>query len=97
MKMSTLKLSEYAERYGSINARGGVSEETLALWQKIKSLPLVEVLIIEPEKHDGDVEKLRCRLYAKTLKLAKTANFKVAFRLNRREKHVAIMKMAKPN
>ena len=54
---------------------GGISEDTMKVWEQIKALPISEVLIIEPEKADGDALRLKTRLYSSLLKLVKVANF----------------------
>lgn len=93
MKTSTMMKSAYHEAHGPVGI-GRASEETLALWDKIKKLPVTEYLIVEAEKGE-DYQKLRGSLQVKLKKLAETSTFIVRFALNKHEKHVVIYKEAK--
>lgn len=52
MKTSTMTKAAYHEEHGPLGL-GRTSEETLALWDKIKKLPINEYLIVEPGQRPG--------------------------------------------
>jgi hypothetical protein len=98
MKTSTMSKTAYVQDFGPVGTAGRMSEETMELWEKIKKLPVVEFLVVEPDKGD-DYKKVRGALYQRLLKLADKIkpNFKVRLAVNHHEKHVVIWKEALPD
>ena len=96
MKLQKMRSSDYESEFGPLRSRGVVSEDALKVWEQVKALPISEVLIIvEPEKNDGDAARLKGRLYASLSKLVGTANFKLCYIIRKHEKHLVIVKVAK--
>jgi hypothetical protein len=97
MKTSTITKSAYMQEFGPVGRAGGSNAETMEIWEKIKKLPIVEFLVIEPDK-DEDYKKLRSSLYTRLSKLSGQIkpNFKFRLALNKSKKHVVIWKEALP-
>lgn len=96
MKTSIISKQAYQEAHGPIT-NGRISEESLALFEKIRKLAITDYLVLEPEKGDN-LDRLRTHSYTHMTALSRKfqVNFKVRFALRKREGHVVIWKESKP-
>jgi hypothetical protein len=96
MKMEVMQRTAYEQEFGLVGRSGPrVSEETFAVWEKLKKLTVTEYLLIETENGEA-VEVLARRWYSRLHKHARRmrANFKARISPNRAEGHIVISKEA---
>lgn len=96
MKTTTLGKTAYEQTYGPVGRGGARSEETLALWEKLKKLPVVEYLLLEMEKGEK-LNARRAAIYQAMKKMVEAthSNFKVRLAINKREDHIVLWKEPK--
>ena len=92
-KVSKITRPAYETQFGPPPVGKKTSAETMAMWERLKTITIAEYLLIEPEKGE-DAKKLAQTWSVKLRKLAEKlrANFKIRVVYHPTEKHVLLWK-----
>jgi hypothetical protein len=92
-KVGKITRAAYEQQYGPPPVGRKTSAETMAVWEKLKTVTIAEYLLIEPDRGE-DAKKLATSWSVKLKNLAEKlhANFKIRCVYHPTEKHVLIWK-----
>jgi hypothetical protein len=92
-KVSTITRSAYEAQFGPPPIGRRTSEETMAVWERLKKVTVAEYLLLEPERGE-DVKKLAGSWSMKLKKLAEKlhVNYKIRVVAHLTEGHVLVWK-----
>jgi hypothetical protein len=92
-KVGKITRAAYEQQFGPAPIGRKTSAETMAMWEKLKSVTVAEYLLIEPDRGE-DAKKLANSWAMKLRKLAEKlhATFKIRCVYHPTEKHVLIWK-----
>ncbi len=96
MDLKILPRTKYEEQFGLLVPNRGMRPETVALWEKLRKMPIDSVAVIEcaTGKELKPYQHYLCTKIARLLRLFK-ANFRVTTSANRNENHIVILKSPK--